>query len=168
MISWAIRVVARRTSSADSTCLVFMLILLPCEPHGTHFTSEREPTRRERQITRTKLARPPALPTAHYGFLPVLATIPVYVVPFWQTAAGSAIGYPVFLALAGVVNDSLLELWKGRAAIVIAHRLATLDDMDRIVVIEEGRIAEQGTREEPLDAAGRFADTWGLQRAGLS
>lgn len=66
------------------------------------------------------------------------------------------------------IHDSLLELWTGRAAIVIAHRLATLNDMDRIVVIEEGRIAEQGTREELLDAAGRFADMWGLQRAGLN
>jgi ATP-binding cassette subfamily C protein len=50
---------------------------------------------------------------------------------------------------------------------VIAHRLATLNDMDRVIVIEGGRIAEQGTRDELLDAAGRFADMWGLQRAGL-
>lgn len=65
------------------------------------------------------------------------------------------------------IHESLLELWQGRAAIVIAHRLATLNDMDRVIVIEGGRIAEQGTRDELLDAAGRFADMWGLQRAGL-
>ena len=35
------------------------------------------------------------------------------------------------------------------------------------MVIEQGRIAEHGTRDELLDAAGRFADMWGLQRAGL-
>lgn len=66
------------------------------------------------------------------------------------------------------IHESLIELWQDRAAIVIAHRLATLNDMDRIMVIEHGRIAEQGTRDELLDAAGRFADMWGLQRAGLN
>lgn len=66
------------------------------------------------------------------------------------------------------IHQSLIELWNDRAAIVIAHRLATLNDMDRIMVIEHGRIAEHGTRDELLDAAGRFADMWGLQRAGLN
>ncbi len=65
------------------------------------------------------------------------------------------------------IHESLLELWQDRAVIVIAHRLATLNDMDRIMVIEDGRIVEQGTRDELLDSAGRFADMWGLQRAGL-
>jgi len=65
------------------------------------------------------------------------------------------------------IHESLTELWDDRAAIVIAHRLATLNDMDRIVVIERGRIVEQGTRDELIDAAGRFADMWGLQRSGL-
>ncbi len=65
------------------------------------------------------------------------------------------------------IHESLLVLWQDRAAIVIAHRLATLNDMDRIMVIEDGRIVEQGTRDELLDTAGRFADMWGLQRAGL-
>ncbi|MFT4658063.1 MAG: ATP-binding cassette subfamily B protein [Candidatus Aldehydirespiratoraceae bacterium] len=66
------------------------------------------------------------------------------------------------------IRESLVELWQDRAAIVIAHRLATLNDMDRIMVIEHGRIAEQGTRDELIDADGRFADMWGLQRAGLN
>ncbi|MEL6894101.1 MAG: ABC transporter ATP-binding protein, partial [Actinomycetota bacterium] len=65
------------------------------------------------------------------------------------------------------IHDSLLELWEERAAIVIAHRLATLNDMDRIIVVEGGRIVEEGSRDELLEAAGRFADMWGLQRAGL-
>ncbi|MFK7916872.1 MAG: ABC transporter ATP-binding protein [Ilumatobacter sp.] len=65
------------------------------------------------------------------------------------------------------IQQSLEELWRDRAAIVIAHRLATLNDMDRIMVIEQGRIAEHGTRDELLASPGRFADMWGLQRAGL-
>lgn len=65
------------------------------------------------------------------------------------------------------IQESLLELWEGRAAIVIAHRLATLNDVDRIVVIEGGRVAEHGTKDDLLASAGRFAEMWGLQRAGL-
>lgn len=66
------------------------------------------------------------------------------------------------------IHEALLELWQDRAAIVIAHRLATLNDMDRIVVVEGGRIVEEGSRDELLDRAGRFADMWGLQRSGLA
>lgn len=66
------------------------------------------------------------------------------------------------------IHESLTELWADRAAIVIAHRLATLNDMDRIMVIEQGRVAEHGTRDQLLDNAGRFADLWGLQRAALN
>ncbi len=65
------------------------------------------------------------------------------------------------------IQEALAELWKGRAAIVIAHRLATLNDMDRIVVLEGGRIVEEGNKEDLLASAGRFAEMWGLQRAGL-
>ncbi len=65
------------------------------------------------------------------------------------------------------IQESLLELWEGRAAIVIAHRLATLNDVDRIIVIEDGKVAEAGSKEELLAAPGRFAEMWGLQRSGL-
>ena len=65
------------------------------------------------------------------------------------------------------IQDSLVELWEDRAAIVIAHRLATLNDVDRILVIEDGRVVEQGAKDELLISSGRFAEMWGLQRAGL-
>ncbi|MEM9040020.1 MAG: ABC transporter ATP-binding protein [Actinomycetota bacterium] len=65
------------------------------------------------------------------------------------------------------IHESLLELWEGRAAIVIAHRLATLNDVDQIMVMERGRVVEHGPREELLESAGRFAEMWGLQRAGF-
>lgn len=66
------------------------------------------------------------------------------------------------------IQESLLELWEGRAAIVIAHRLATLNDVDRILVIEKGRVVEQGRKENLLASPGRFAEMWGLQRSGFS
>lgn len=65
------------------------------------------------------------------------------------------------------IHESLSQLWEGRAAIVIAHRLATLNDVDRIMVIEGGQVAEEGRKEDLLASAGRFAEMWGLQRAGL-
>ncbi len=65
------------------------------------------------------------------------------------------------------IQESLIELWEKRAAIVIAHRLATLNDVDRILVIEHGKVVEEGAKEDLLAAPGRFAEMWGLQRAGL-
>ncbi len=65
------------------------------------------------------------------------------------------------------IQESLLELWEGRAAIVIAHRLATLNDVDRIIVIEHGKVVEEGDKASLLATPGRFAEMWGLQRSGL-
>lgn len=65
------------------------------------------------------------------------------------------------------IQDALEGLWDGRAAIVIAHRLATLNHVDRILVIEHGRVVEEGTKDDLLASAGRFADLWDLQQAGL-
>lgn len=65
------------------------------------------------------------------------------------------------------IQASLLELWEGKAAIVIAHRLATLNDVDRIMVIEKGRVVEEGRKDDLLSSPGRFAEMWGLQRSGF-
>jgi ABC-type multidrug transport system fused ATPase/permease subunit len=56
------------------------------------------------------------------------------------------------------IAASLLGLRKDRAAIVIAHRLVTLNDIDRIMVIDRGRVAEHGTRGDLLQSLQRFAD----------
>lgn len=65
------------------------------------------------------------------------------------------------------IQTSLAELWEGKAAIVIAHRLATLNDVDRIMVIDGGRVVEHGPKAELLAQPGLFADLWGLQQAGM-
>tara|TARA_B100000809_G_scaffold84591_1_gene83086 strand:+ start:1768 stop:3504 length:1737 start_codon:yes stop_codon:yes gene_type:complete len=55
-----------------------------------------------------------------------------------------------------MIQNSLAELMKGRTTIVIAHRLSTIRQADQILVIEEGKIAEQGKHDELIAAEGRY------------
>ena len=59
------------------------------------------------------------------------------------------------------IEDGLRRLLAGRTAIVIAHRLSTIRQAGRIVVLDSGRIVEQGTHDELLEAGGAY---WGLYR----
>jgi ATP-binding cassette subfamily B protein len=63
------------------------------------------------------------------------------------------------------IQDSLAEMGKGRTVITIAHRLSTIADSDLIVVLEDGRITEQGTHDDLLAAGGRYAAMWARQSA---
>jgi len=55
----------------------------------------------------------------------------------------------------------------GKTVIAIAHRLSTIARMDRLVVIDAGRIVETGTHTELLDAGGHYAALWQRQSGGF-
>ncbi|MFT7696042.1 MAG: ATP-binding cassette subfamily B multidrug efflux pump, partial [Candidatus Latescibacterota bacterium] len=58
----------------------------------------------------------------------------------------------------------LRELMRGRTTLIIAHRVSTLRDCDRIIILDEGRIAEQGTHQQLLDHGGFYADLHARQQ----
>lgn len=69
-----------------------------------------------------------------------------------------------------IILGSLREVAEEHSTLVIAHRLSTIVDANNIIVLEQGRIAEQGTHQQLLDMAGLYANLWMMQQdedAGL-
>ncbi len=66
-----------------------------------------------------------------------------------------------------LIQDSLAKLMKNRTSIVIAHRLSTIAKLDRIIVLDNGRIIEDGAHEQLLDANGTYAKLWKHQSGGF-
>jgi ATP-binding cassette subfamily B protein len=66
-----------------------------------------------------------------------------------------------------LIQAALWELMKGRTAIVIAHRLSTIQKMDRIVVLHDGEIMEQGTHAKLVENSGIYAQLWAHQSGGF-
>ena len=67
-----------------------------------------------------------------------------------------------------VVQGALKALQQGRTTLVVAHRLSTIVDADRIYVIDDGKVAEAGTHGELLRRGGIYAKLWGMQSGLVS
>ncbi len=66
-----------------------------------------------------------------------------------------------------LIQDALHTLMQNKTVIVIAHRLSTIMDMDRIIVMEDGRITDQGSHEELTKKVGKYQDLWHIQAGGF-
>ena len=64
------------------------------------------------------------------------------------------------------VRDALMRLMVGRTTVVIAHRLSTIRDADNILVLDQGRVIEQGTHRQLLDRGGLYAQLVSAQMVG--
>ena len=61
------------------------------------------------------------------------------------------------------IQAALANLMEGRTSIVVAHRLSTIAGLDKIVVLRDGKIVEQGNHKELLKAGGEYAKLWSRQ-----
>ncbi len=65
------------------------------------------------------------------------------------------------------IQESLYELMQGKTVIAIAHRLSTIAAMDRLIVLDKGKILEQGTHQELIQGKGIYAQLWAHQTGGF-
>ena len=62
-----------------------------------------------------------------------------------------------------LVQDAFATLMRGRTCIVVAHRLSTVASLDRIVVLADGKVIEDGPHDELIAAGGEYAHLWSRQ-----
>jgi len=65
------------------------------------------------------------------------------------------------------IQESLKDLMQGKTVIAIAHRLSTIAHLDRLIVMDDGHIIEDGTHEDLLKNDGHYATLWGMQSGGF-
>lgn len=61
------------------------------------------------------------------------------------------------------IQEALSRLCKDRTTFIVAHRLSTIVNADRIVVVNNGKIMEQGTHESLISSGGKYAELWSKQ-----
>ena len=65
------------------------------------------------------------------------------------------------------IQTSLYSLMEGKTVVAIAHRLSTIAAMDRLIVLDQGRIVEEGSHQELLAREGLYARLWAHQSGGF-
>jgi len=67
----------------------------------------------------------------------------------------------------GLIQDALKKLMKGKTVIAIAHRLSTIMQMDRIIVMQDGGVIDEGRHEDLLTRDGLYKSLWSIQAGGF-
>ncbi len=67
----------------------------------------------------------------------------------------------------GAIQEHLLALMKDKTVVAIAHRLSTIAHMDRLIVLDNGRVVEDGEHDELIQSGGLYADLWARQSGGF-
>ena len=65
------------------------------------------------------------------------------------------------------IQENLEKLMEGKTVLAIAHRLSTVAALDRVIVLDDGRIVEEGTHEELTRRGGLYAQLWKRQSGGF-
>ena len=65
------------------------------------------------------------------------------------------------------IQAALARVMEGKTVVAIAHRLSTIAEMDRIIVLDEGRIVEEGSHADLLAGGGLYARYWNRQSGGF-
>ncbi|MDW3183847.1 ABCB family ABC transporter ATP-binding protein/permease [Roseobacter sp.] len=63
------------------------------------------------------------------------------------------------------IKEALMQAGRGRTVLTIAHRLSTIAEADKIIVLEQGEVVEQGRHEDLLEKGGRYAQLWARQQS---
>ncbi|TGV24946.1 ATP-binding cassette domain-containing protein, partial [Mesorhizobium sp. M00.F.Ca.ET.186.01.1.1] len=66
-----------------------------------------------------------------------------------------------------MIQESVNRLTRGRTTLIVAHRLSTITHADKIIVMREGQIVEQGKHEELLEQKGVYYGLWSVQDLGI-
>jgi len=66
-----------------------------------------------------------------------------------------------------IIQSNLSRLMEGKTVIAIAHRLSTIAALDRLIVLDQGKIVEQGTHSELIAQGGLYAQLWSHQSGGF-
>jgi len=66
-----------------------------------------------------------------------------------------------------VIQENLSRLMEGRTVVAVAHRLSTIAALDRLVVLDAGRIVEEGSHAELVAKGGLYAQLWARQSGGF-
>ena len=66
-----------------------------------------------------------------------------------------------------IIQEQLFNLMEGKTVLAIAHRLSTIANMDRLIVLDQGQIVEEGSHEQLVKAGGLYASLWARQSGGF-